>query len=588
MEAFGIAGALPGVLSLSHKTQAIFRTLRDALSERPDDRIMERLTTTSTRINEISSLYKDLVREQHGELPEYASADFQRTLERTYGAMVELSVISLDKWTGKRKLAESELNTALSHFEENSRAVESIFQTLVIQVNMAATSDLIKAIQESSKHPLLPFERQPTEKRQVLEGSLARHATDDVRERFVLPSMLKFVGCKSFVCSLPVFEALHDGLFTEVDDPDSLQGWLLSKNEFQVPDEGTAFNILDKDALLDALAALEIPHDTVYRALEGVPMLLEQGDPEQPSYILIMCELLAVGGLVAVRRTASDLQHVEARTGLSGVFDKWKDSQSANASAQASFEAMTQSLNRAISRLPEHEARVEANILLAGRILSTLSKIEQSLPEDETKAPENSWSKSMQASTARLKHRLHVLDATHQGILLEIRRESNKASSQLQIVYNLVAQRDNQSNYEMANLSLQIARTAKDDSFAMFTLATMSIIFLPGASIATLFSMELFNWSPENGEPIVSPRFWIFWAVAVPLTLVVLTVWLLWLKMHRRREERRSKALSNGPIHQRVDALDSGRPGPQANKESTLCRRLTFAHNPFSRDVEPG
>lgn len=100
--------------------------------------------------------------------------------------------------------------------------------------------------------------------------------------------------------------------------------------------------------------------------------------------------------------------------------------------------------------------------------------------------------------------------------------------------------------------------------------------------------MELFNWSPENGEPIVNPRFWIFWAVAVPLTLVVLTVWLLWLKMHRRREKRRPMALSNGPIRQGVDALDSGRRGPQANAGSMLRRRFTAARNPFGLDVEPG
>ncbi|KAF9880188.1 hypothetical protein CkaCkLH20_02142 [Colletotrichum karsti] len=301
---------------------------------------------------------------------------------------------------------------------------------------------------------------------------------------------------------------------------------------------------------------------------------------------VIMCELLAMGGLVAVRHTANDLQHVEARTGLSGVFDKWKDSQTANAIAQDSFEAMTQSLNRAISKLPAHEARIEANIMLSGRILSILSKIEKSLPEGGGgKSPEDLWSRRMRTSTTRLKYRLQVLDATHQGILLEIQRESNKASSQLQIIYNLVAQRDNQSNYDMANLSLQIARTAKDDSFAMFTLATMSIIFLPGASIATLFSMELFNWSPENGESTVNPRFWIFWAVAVPLTLVVLTVWLLWLKMHRRREERRSKASAGDLIRQRFDAFDSGRPEPQRNGESLLRRRFTRPRNPFGRDT---
>ncbi|RSL47626.1 hypothetical protein CEP54_013312 [Fusarium duplospermum] len=83
--------------------------------------------------------------------------------------------------------------------------------------------------------------------------------------------------------------------------------------------------------------------------------------------------------------------------------------------------------------------------------------------------------------------------STQNGLLLE-------AASQLQIVYNLVAQRDNKNNYEMAMISLEIARTTKEDIFAMFTLAVMSILFLPGALIATLFSMDLFDWSAKDGK----------------------------------------------------------------------------------------
>ncbi|KAF6804768.1 hypothetical protein CSOJ01_09988 [Colletotrichum sojae] len=188
-------------------------------------------------------------------------------------------------------------------------------------------------------------------------------------------------------------------------------------------------------------------------------------------------------------------------------------------------------------------------------------------------------------TTTTTTSRLQILQATHKGLLLEVQREYKIASSQLQIVYNLVAQRDNKSNYD-------IARTAKEDSFAMFTLATMSILFLPGASIATLFFMELFNRSPENGESIVNPRFWMFWAVAGPLTVIVLIVWLLWLGWHRHSEDRKSRGSPNGLVGRQSLACNlrkaklAANPAPEAHLETSLRRRSPSTRGPFIPDVE--
>jgi hypothetical protein len=51
-------------------------------------------------------------------------------------------------------------------------------------------------------------------------------------------------------------------------------------------------------------------------------------------------------------------------------------------------------------------------------------------------------------------------------------------------VYNLVVQRDNKDNLKLAKISTDIANTTKDDSFAMRTIAVMSIFFLPGTFVS--------------------------------------------------------------------------------------------------------
>jgi len=61
----------------------------------------------------------------------------------------------------------------------------------------------------------------------------------------------------------------------------------------------------------------------------------------------------------------------------------------------------------------------------------------------------------------------------------------------------------------------------------MKTLAAVTVAFLPGTFVASFFAMPLFHW---DTTPVVSSRFWIYWAVAVPLTLVTLLIWVFWTR----------------------------------------------------------
>lgn len=66
----------------------------------------------------------------------------------------------------------------------------------------------------------------------------------------------------------------------------------------------------------------------------------------------------------------------------------------------------------------------------------------------------------------------------------------------------------------------------------MKTIAIMTILFLPGTFVATLFGMDMFSWGSEEGvgDPKVSRFFWVYWIISVPLTLFVVVTWLLWTR----------------------------------------------------------
>ena len=82
----------------------------------------------------------------------------------------------------------------------------------------------------------------------------------------------------------------------------------------------------------------------------------------------------------------------------------------------------------------------------------------------------------------------------------------------------------------------------------MKTLAAVTVAYLPGTFVAGIFAMPLFEWNAV-GDEIISKRFWVYWAVSIPLTCLTLFIWLLWTKrqaiMHRISEKRAKEELSN-------------------------------------------
>jgi hypothetical protein len=47
-----------------------------------------------------------------------------------------------------------------------------------------------------------------------------------------------------------------------------------------------------------------------------------------------------------------------------------------------------------------------------------------------------------------------------------------------------------------------------------------------------MFSMSMFDFSSTSGTGSVkvSSNFWMFWAVTIPLTFIVLVIWKIWMK----------------------------------------------------------
>ncbi|KAF4555176.1 Hypothetical protein D9617_3g022480 [Elsinoe fawcettii] len=95
----------------------------------------------------------------------------------------------------------------------------------------------------------------------------------------------------------------------------------------------------------------------------------------------------------------------------------------------------------------------------------------------------------------------------------------SKKDTAMTLVYNIVSQQDTEAN-------MAIARDTKNDSSSMKTIAVLTMIFLPASTMASFFGMCFF----EDGERgfTVDPQVWLFPAVTIPTTLMVLLIWWIW------------------------------------------------------------
>lgn len=99
----------------------------------------------------------------------------------------------------------------------------------------------------------------------------------------------------------------------------------------------------------------------------------------------------------------------------------------------------------------------------------------------------------------------------------------NRKDSTMALVYNLVTQQDAASN-------IQLAASMKRDSTSMNAIAALTMVFLPGTFIATILDIGSFNGSGDNKGSESTSVWWLWAAITVPLTLVVMASWWFYKK----------------------------------------------------------
>jgi hypothetical protein len=119
---------------------------------------------------------------------------------------------------------------------------------------------------------------------------------------------------------------------------------------------------------------------------------------------------------------------------------------------------------------------------------------------------------------------------------------SQRLNNQMTSIFQLTTQRDSRTNLAIAEDGRTLAVDSQRDNSSMKTIAVVTLVFLPPTFVASFFAMPLFNWDAATTETILSQRFWMFWAVSAPLTIVICVIWGLWYQHKKEHLKRRNLA----------------------------------------------
>jgi hypothetical protein len=98
------------------------------------------------------------------------------------------------------------------------------------------------------------------------------------------------------------------------------------------------------------------------------------------------------------------------------------------------------------------------------------------------------------------------------------------------LLYHLITGHDSGINLRIASETAKVAHEAKKDSTSMKIIAGVTMFYLPATFVCSLFGTNFVALNTSTSEPtfIVSKLWWVYVAIAVPLTVATMMGFLVW------------------------------------------------------------
>ncbi|TLD31564.1 hypothetical protein PspLS_02208 [Pyricularia sp. CBS 133598] len=174
---------------------------------------------------------------------------------------------------------------------------------------------------------------------------------------------------------------------------------------------------------------------------------------------------------------------------------------------------------RHLHDLARHSIHICETLELACVSMDELLEFSKSSSQD-TQAVRGTDQQAAAAAASRETSRNRLLFQRNVLRSFQLRAQANKERLQNEIglAFNNIAQQN-------ALLAVEIGRATRTDGLAVKTIAFVTFAFLPATLICAIFSMPFFELESGTGQLLVSDKFWMYWAVTIPVTLLAPLLW---------------------------------------------------------------
>lgn len=204
--------------------------------------------------------------------------------------------------------------------------------------------------------------------------------------------------------------------------------------------------------------------------------------------------------------------------------------------------AMRQVLE-SLTMITNHKADTE---IVASSFMDAISRSIELVKQQVLSIKDGAVREQMELQCLDLEYRIEYLYQSNTSISASFGALQKRVEAQMTGLYTLLGQRDSKLNLAMAHDSRRLASASKRDSSSMKTIAVLTTVFLPGTFIATVFSMPMVDYPPS--------KFWIYLAIAIPLTIAVMAFWAIWMFwINKQNEKEDMKASKHLPMYDEDD-----------------------------------
>lgn len=162
-------------------------------------------------------------------------------------------------------------------------------------------------------------------------------------------------------------------------------------------------------------------------------------------------------------------------------------------------------------------------------------------------------------------------------LLTQAKSCEHKSVLVVQGLFSLITQRDQNQNLRIVNDTHILARESKKDSTAMKAIAIVTMFFLPGTFLSSLFAIPVFDWDALHGNQVVNPRLWVYWAFTIPITILVVALYLIWENFAMHLYTNQIKERDNPTISPAISVVE------EKNEHRPNYNRLTSLYSANNR-----